>query len=126
MVYRRNFRLAAGSPARGLVIASLELNLGGYKDDDVKLNVRQRLLSAVQQIAGVQSAAYANSTPLSLNQSNTDIHAPGTTEFSSATGEIGANYYEVSPGYFAVGTRLLAGRSVHRARRQHAPRVAIR
>ena len=109
-----------------MVIASLDLNLGGYKDEDARLKVQQRLLSAVQQIPGVQSAAYANSTPLSINQSGTAIHAPGTTDFSNATAKFGANYYEVSPGYFAVaGTRLLAGRTFTEHDDKQAPRVAI-
>jgi predicted permease len=123
---QKTFTLPLGLRPEGVVIASLDLNLGGYKDDDAKLNVQQRLLSAVQQIPGVQSAAYANSTPLSLNQSNTGIHAPGTTEFSNATAKFGANYYEVSPGYFAVaGTRLLAGRTFTEHDDKHTPRVAI-
>jgi predicted permease len=123
---QKTFTLPLGIRPEGVVIASLDLNLGGYKDEDAKLNVQQRLLSRAQQIPGVQSAAYANSTPLSINQSDTAIHAPGTTDFSIATAKFGANYYEVSPGYFAVaGTRLLAGRTFTEHDDKQAPRVAI-
>ena len=123
---QKAFTLPLGIRPEGVVTASLDLNLGGYKDDDAKLNVQQRLLAAVQQIPGVESAAYANTTPLSINQSDTGIHAPGTTDFSDATIKFGANYYEVSPGYFAVaGTRLLAGRTFTEHDDKRAPRVAI-
>ncbi len=123
---QKAFTLPLGIRPEGVVTASLDLNLGGYKDDDVKLNVQKRLLAAVQQIPGVESAAYANTTPLSINQSDTGIHAPGTTDFSEATIKFGANYYEVSPGYFAVaGTRLLAGRMFTEHDDKRAPRVAI-
>jgi predicted permease len=123
---QKTFALPLGIQPEGVVTASLDLNLGGYKDDGARLKVQQRLLSAVRQIPGVQSAAYANSTPLSINQSGTTIHAPGTTDFSNATAKFGANYYEVSPGYFAVaGTRLLAGRTFTEHDDKQAPRVAI-
>jgi predicted permease len=123
---QKTFTLPLGIRPEGVVTASLDLNLGGYKDEDARLKVQQRLLSAVQQIPGVQSAAYANSTPLSINQSDTAIHAPGTTDFSIATAKFGANYYEISPGYFAVaGTRLLAGRTFSEHDDKQAPRVAI-
>ncbi len=123
---QKTFTLPLGFRPEGVVIASLDLNLGGYRDEDARLKVQQRLLSAVQQIPGVQSAASANSTPLSINQSDTAVHAPGTTDFSNATAKFGANYYEVSPGYFAVaGTRLLAGRTFTEHDDKQAPRVAI-
>ena len=123
---QKTFTLPLGIQPEGVVIASLDLNLGGYKDEDARLKVEQRLLSAVQQIPGVQSAAYANSTPLSINQSGTTVHAPGTTDFSNATAKFGAYYYEVSPVYIAVaGTRLLPGRAVTEHDDKQTPRVAI-
>ncbi len=114
-----DFHLAVRYPPEGVVIASLDLNLGGYKDEDARLKVQQRLLSAVQQIPGVQSAAYANSTPLSINQSGTAIHAPGTTDFSNRYGKIRSQLLRGFSRIFCGCRHSAAGRqNVYRARRQ--------
>ncbi|HET9100565.1 MAG TPA: FtsX-like permease family protein, partial [Acidobacteriaceae bacterium] len=81
---------------------------------------------AVSHLPGVTDAAYANTTPLSLDQSDTGIFSMDSTELTSKTVKFGANYSEVSPGYFkTAGTRLLAGRSFTAQDDQKAPNVAI-
>lgn len=121
----RTFTLPLGVQPQNVIVATLDTHLAGYTDAQ-QTAVQQHLLHAVASIPGVSVAAYANSTPLSLNQSYTGIYAPGTTDFSSANTKLDAIYYEVSPAYFAAaGTRLLAGRVFTQHDDAHAPRVAI-
>jgi predicted permease len=88
--------------------------------------VQKRLLDAVAGIPGVDGATYANTTPLSINQSNTMIFAPGTTDFNVANAKFYAEFFDVSPNYFAVvGTRMLAGRAFTEHDNAQAPMVAI-
>ncbi len=122
---RRTFSMPLGIDPQGVVLASLDTNLAGYKDEQGGA-VQKRLLDAVSSIPGVTAAAYSNSTPLSINQSDSAIFAPGTTDFGNVNRRFGANYYEVSPTYFtAVGTRMLYGRTFTEHDDQQAPKVAI-
>jgi predicted permease len=122
---RRTYSMPLGIDPNGVVLASLDTNLAGYKDDQVGA-VQKRLLDAVANIPGVSIAAYSNTTPLSVNQSNTGIYAPETTDFSSSNTKFNASYFEVSPNYFAAaGTRLLFGRAFTEHDDKHAPDVAI-
>jgi ABC-type antimicrobial peptide transport system permease subunit len=64
--------------------------------------------------------------PLGMDQSETSVYPPGTTSFTAANQAFSANYYEVSPGYFAVaGTRLLAGRDFTDHDDGKSPDVAV-
>jgi predicted permease len=122
---QRTFTMPLGLQPENVTIATLDTHLAGY-NDAAQAVVQKRLLDAVAAIPGTTGAAYANTTPLSINQSNTSIFAPGTTEFSRTTTRFYANYYEVSPGYFSVsGSRMLAGRVFSEHDDAHAPKVAI-
>ncbi len=122
---RRTFTMPLGFKPGNVTIATLDTQLGGYTDAQRAI-VQQRLLHAVASIPGVSVAAYGNTTPLSLNQSNNSIFAPGTTDFSAANSKFQANYFEISPTYFAAaGTRLLAGRAFNEEDDANSPRVAI-
>ncbi|WP_114209093.1 FtsX-like permease family protein [Acidisarcina polymorpha] len=122
---RRTFAMSLGINPGGAVLASLDTSLGGYKGVESS-RVQKRLLDAVASIPGVRAAAYSNTTPLSVNQSDTAIFPPGTTDFSSVNIRFAANYYRISPTYFAAaGTHLLYGRAFTVHDDQHAPKVAI-
>ena len=122
---RSTFTLPLGIQPEGVVLASLDTNLGGYTDKQGAV-VQKRLLDAVASIPGVTIAAYSNTLPLSVDQSDTSIFAPGTTDFSAANSKFSANYYEVSPTYFsAAGTRLLYGRLFTEHDDPNSPKVAI-
>ena len=122
---RRTFTMPLGIQPEGVTLAILDTNLGGYKDEQGGA-IQKRLLEAVASIPGVTDAAYANSTPLSINQSDNSVYAPGTTQFTNATSKFYANYYEISPTYFAAaGTRLLSGRAFTDHDDAHAPKVVI-
>ena len=118
----RTFTMPLGIDPEGVTLAALDTNLGGYQDDQGGA-MQKRLLDAVQHIPGVTRAAYANSTPLSINQSDTRNFRPARP-ISARRHEIScANYYKVSPNYFAAaGTRLLCRPRLHRTRRRPCTR----
>jgi MacB-like periplasmic core domain len=122
---QRTFRVPLGFQPEEVVLATTDVHLAGYSDATETL-LQKRLLAAVQAIPGIQDAAWSNTTPLSINQSNTSIWAPGTSDFRLYSSKFSANFYKVSPGYFRVArTRLVAGRAFTDRDNAHAPRVAI-
>jgi predicted permease len=89
--------------------AAFELSLAGYPEERGRAFQRQAL-EALQQLPGVQSAAYSNSVPLSIDQSNTSVFPADKTDLRPSD-RINVVYYQVSPQFFAaLGTKLLAGR----------------
>ncbi len=122
---QRTFTIQLGFVPENVTIAALDLRLAGYGSTE-QPNVQKRLLQAVSSIPGVAGAAYASTTPLSINQSNTTIFSPGATDFSLANSKFYAQLFDVSPNYFAVAdTRLLAGRVFSEDDDSHRPAVAI-
>ena len=106
-----------------VLFATTDVNLAGYKDF---APIEQRLLNALRQIPGVESAALSNTTPLSPEGNSTSIYPPGTTFFSPASRKFNAPDFSVGPGYFhTAGTRLLSGRDFTAHDDAKAPAVAI-
>jgi predicted permease len=121
----RTLKLNLGIDPKNVTLAETDLQLAGYAAGNTAA-IQQRMLDAVRQIPGVESASVSNTTPLSANQSSTSIFAPGTTNFRLASAKLHAEYYEVAPGYFpTAGTRLLRGRDFTADDNANAPRVAI-
>ena len=119
----RTFRMPIGFQPENVTLADMDVHLAGYQHSE---QIQQRLLDAVRQIPGVDSAALSNTTPLSLNESTNSIYPPGTTAFNPASSKFAADYYEVTPGYFhTAGTRLLSGRDFTAHDDANAPRVAV-
>lgn len=104
--------------------AAFELNLAGYSEERGRAFQRQAL-EATQQLPGVQSAAYSNSVPLSIDQSHTSVFPADKTDLRPSD-RIGVTYYQVSPEFFAtLGTKLLAGRDFTWHDDEKSPPVAI-
>jgi len=104
--------------------AAFELNLAGYSEERGRAFQRQAL-EAIQQSPGVQSAAYSNSVPLSIDQSHTSVFPADKTDLRPSD-RIGVVYYQVSPEFFAtLGTRLIAGREFAWHDDLKSPPVAI-
>ena len=121
----RTLRMPLGFQPEDVVLATVDVHLAGYQGAQATA-LQRRLLAAAASIPGVQSAAYADTTPLSLDQNGTGIFAPGTADFSSSNVKFHASPYSVSPGYFeTTGTRLFHGRGFTLHDAEHAPRVAI-
>jgi predicted permease len=121
----RTFRVPLGFEPEGVILATMDVHLAGYSEA-TETTVQKRLLAAIQTIPGVQDAAWSNTTPLSINQSNTSIWAPGTPDFSDSSSKFTATFYSVSPGYFRLsGTHLVAGRTFTDNDHAETPDVAI-
>ncbi|HEY6306727.1 MAG TPA: FtsX-like permease family protein, partial [Candidatus Angelobacter sp.] len=113
-----------GMRPEGVAIVAFDLGLAGYSEEKGR-EFQQQALQAVQQLPGVQSAAYSNSVPLSIDQSNTGIAAEDQPN-SRASDLKSANYYQISPGFLkTLGIDLLAGRDFNWHDDRHAPLVAI-
>jgi predicted permease len=122
---QRTFQVPLGFDPQGVTLATMDVHLAGYGPSQ-QAAIQQRLLAQVAAIPGVTSAAYANTTALSINNSSNTVYAPGTTDFSVANARFDAIDDSVSPGYFATaGTRLLAGRDFTVHDNASSPAVAI-
>jgi predicted permease len=124
----RGFSHALSTPlgfdTRGVAVAGFDLGLAHYKQQEAQ-NFQRRALDAVARLPGVIAAAYANSVPLSIDQSTNLVFAEMETDFRPSK-STAVSYYDVSPGYFrAMGTRLIAGRDFAWHDDKNAPRVAI-
>ena len=105
----RSLDTPLGFAPEGTAVAGFDLGLAGYAKDQGSL-FQERALQEITHLPGVMSAAYASSTPLSIDQSNTSVFREDTTDFRPRNAHR-SYYYRVSPGYFqTAGTRLVAGR----------------
>jgi predicted permease len=113
-----------GFERRGAAVAGYDLGLAKY-DRAKGAAFQRRSLEAAASLPGVTAAAFADSLPLSLNQSNRTVFREDAADFRLTRG-ISAGYYEVSPGYFrAAGTRLIGGREFDWRDDAGDPAVAI-
>jgi len=98
-----------GFQPQHVATAAFDLGLAGYSAERGQA-FQQQTLQAIQQLPGVQFAAYSNSVPLSIDQSTTSVSPADKTD-PRPSDSISVAYYQVSPGFFAaMGTKLLAGR----------------
>ena len=105
-------------------VAAFELGLAGYSEDRGRA-FQQQVLQTIQRLPGVQSVAYSNSLPLSIDQSHTGVFPAEKADLRPAD-RISVTYYQVSPDFFAtLGTRLLGGREFNWHDDAKAPQVAI-
>jgi macrolide transport system ATP-binding/permease protein len=120
----RSLATPLGFEPRGVAVAGFELGLAGYGEEDGR-TFQRRALAAAAGLPGVSAAAYADSVPLSIDQSTTVVFRQDAVDFRAAEAKKAA-YYQVSPGYFqAMGTRLLAGRDFTWHDDRTAPPVAV-
>ena len=111
----------------GVLLASFDLTTVGVADAQRPL-LEQRALDQVRTLPGVTAAAFVRGyPPLSVAGGNdTFMYRDGTTDLRPANSVAGANYYPVSPDWFAAaGTPLLAGREFTLRDTKDTPRVAV-
>jgi predicted permease len=114
-----------GFNPKHVVLAKFELSQAGYSNDAAE-RFQRRLLERVANLPGVASAAYGNTTPLSLDTTDSDVFSEQTTEFKRSTRAFDTYDYFVSPGYFAAAeTPFLAGRDVSFTDTSTTPPVAV-
>ena len=121
---QRALTINIGFNPHGAVAVAVDLGLAGY--DEIRgREFQRRLMDKVSALPGITVAGFANSLPLSLDQSTTSIFAEGKPV--PPPGEVpNANYYMVDPGYFrAMQTRLIAGRAFDKRDQKAAQPVAI-
>ena len=115
----------AGFEPRGVAVLSFDLGLASYPTPEVGRPFQRRALEEMARLPGVTAAAYANSVPLSIDQSGTRLFREEEVGKPLNSG-IPTTYYQVSPGYFAaMRTRLVAGREFSWQDEAKAPPVAI-
>jgi putative ABC transport system permease protein len=94
-----------GFDERGLLTMRLSLSPLQYRSGDSKWAFYERLLTDVRALPGVRDAATSSIVPLGGGNTSTAVRRVGTTPGS---GQLpGADWRNVSPGYFrAMGTPL--------------------
>jgi len=113
-----------GFEPSGISVAGFDLGLSRYKDPQGR-TLQREAVEAASRLPGVISAAYANSVPLSIDQSSSSVAPESAAGFRPAD-RIESTVYQVSPGYFqTMGTRLLGGREFSWDDTAQKPPVAI-
>ena len=114
-----------GFEPQNALLVSTDLNEAGYHREQIP-RMQRRLLDAVAEIPGVESAGLVDNLPLGLGWNDTGIYPNAATDFRMSKSIAEANAYSISPGYLsAAGTRLLAGRTLTWQDDGKAPNVAV-
>ena len=113
-----------GLEPAGVTMASFDLGLAGYSREAGE-NLRRRALEVISSLPGVQSAAYANSLPLNIDQSSTVVYPDDRPNLQRS--EVPrAIKYQVSPAFFrTLGIRMLQGRDIEWHDTSTSRRVAV-
>ena len=72
------------------VLTKFELSQAGYSSEAAE-HFQRQLLDRVAQLLGVTAAAYANTTPLSLDTFTPDVFSEQTTDFKPSNRAFGAS-----------------------------------
>lgn len=117
-------KMKLGFEPHGVAVASADLGIAGYNEERAR-GFQRNAVERLAGLPGVMSAAFASSTPLSLDQSTTAVRPYDADSNRKLEGRP-SNFYEVSPHYFAtMRTRLLSGRDFTWNDNGQSPRVAI-
>jgi predicted permease len=112
-----------GFEIKDRVTAGFNLNDFGYSPAEAQ-EFQARLLSRVQTLPSVRSAAWAAYLPLGTERNNGTFQLDGQEPGTEQSGFF--ERFSVGPGYFTtLGTTLLQGREFTGVDREGAPRVAI-
>jgi predicted permease len=121
---QKSLSMHLGFEPQGVTMAAFDLGLAGYSQDRGR-EFQQRALDALSRLPGVQSAAYSNSIPLSIDQSHSSVYPKDQPDIRASTAPV-AIRYQVSPHYFeTLGIRMLAGRDFSWHDDAHSPPVAV-
>ena len=113
-----------GFQPSGLTMVGYDVGLAGY-DRARGVDFEQRAIEAVRRLPGVEHAAYADTIPLYLNQSNTSATPDDQPDLPVSKRAFAARF-DVSPGYFVtMGTRIVQGRGIEETDVAGAPLVAV-
>ena len=108
----RTLTLDLGFNPKNAVLTTFDLSQAGYSGEAAD-HFQRQLLERVSQLPGVEAAGYANTTPLTGDNSVPPVFSQQTTDFRPSNAAFHTWEYDVSPGYLAAcATPLLAGRDV--------------
>ncbi len=121
----RSLHAPLGFQPQAVLLASTDLNMGGYSMDS-KRTVYRRILQEAAHLPGVIAVGAIDEAPLGAGGNNTSAYREGTTDFRPSNSVLSGSTYVISPGYLqAAQTRLLAGRDFTWHDDTNAPKVAI-
>jgi predicted permease len=121
----RSLHSDLGFQARNTLVVSTDLNMAGYRGDQVPV-MQRRMLDAAASVPGVTSVGLVDYLPLGLGWNESSIFANKTTDLRQSNSVAEAVTYSVSPGYFqAAASTLLAGRAFNWRDDKDAPKVAV-
>ena len=107
------------------MLTTFDLSQAGYSGEAAD-HFQRQLLERVSQLPGVEAAGYANTTPLTGDNSVPPVYSQQTTDFRPSNAAFHTFEYDVSPGYLAAcATPLLAGRDVSFSDTATTPPVAV-
>jgi predicted permease len=113
-----------GIEPRGVAAAAFDLGPAGYQGPQVPA-FQQKALEFIERIPGVTSAAFSDTIPLYMDQSDVVVYSSDTTDLRPKNAKR-TYHYVVSPGFFhTVGTKLIAGRDFTWHDKANTPPVAI-
>ena len=122
---QRALTLPLGFESQNVATAASELGLAGYTPAQGQ-QFQQRVLDSIRSLPGVVSVAYANSVPLSIDQSSTRVESVDRPSAQKGRNQASATIYDASPGFLGtLGIPLLSGRDFDQHDNEHAPAVAI-
>ena len=115
-----------GFEPRNAMLADIDLNMAGYRDDRVPA-MQKRMMEAMASISGVTSVGLVNVPPLQESCcSESNIFADKTADLSPSNAAGTAIMFSISPEYLqAADTRLLAGRNLTWHDDKDEPRVGV-
>jgi predicted permease len=117
-------RMPLGLRPAGVMAASFDLGLAGYSRAASEAFQRQ-IVDRLRVHPGVEHVAYANSLPLSIDQSSTRVASADRPSLSSRDFSR-AFRYQVSPEFFqTLGIRLLEGRDFTWRDTADSPPIAV-
>lgn len=95
----------------GLTVAGFDVGLAGY-DEARGRDFERRAIEAVRQLPGVDAAAYSDTLPLNVDQSNTSV-MPDDQPAIAPAAMLSAARFRVSPDFFrTLGVALREGREI--------------
>jgi predicted permease len=121
----RSMQSNIGVEPANAIMVNVDLNMAGYKGEAV-LNIRKRMISALEAIPGVKSVGLTDLPPLSFDGHRLPVYTDETTDLRPPNAAARPFSFNIAAQYFdAAGTALLAGRTFDWHDDKNAPPVAI-
>ncbi len=119
-------KVSPGYAHAGVLTVHLPVNWTKYSKQEDQVAYKERLMARVRELPGVESAAFADSFPLSSNLPWNRRVAPGRTAPDGNEPGPAADFRVVTPDYFGtVGVPLVAGRLLADTDRDPENAVAV-